>query len=95
MSLRLNCSPRFFAISATWLSLAAVFSIQSQVPLPGYRPPDSAKSGDNLVELTAISDHESVIPGSTVHIAARFEIEPDWHTYWHHSGDSGGPPVFD
>ncbi len=40
------------------------------------------------VELELISQGEAV-PGSETYVALRQKIEPQWHTYWRNSGDSG------
>jgi len=41
--------------------------------------------------FSLIAEHQQFVPGETVWIAARFEMNPGWHIYWEVSGDSGLP----
>ena len=48
-------------------------------------PASTARITAELVSMTA-----SATPGSTLILAVRQDIRPDWHTYWRNPGDSGG-----
>lgn len=52
---------------------------------------------------TASGDHvqvrwlapDSLAAGEATTIGFYFEVDPQWHVYWHNAGDSGAPPRFD
>ncbi|MGA0545077.1 protein-disulfide reductase DsbD family protein [Brevundimonas sp. VNH65] len=48
-------------------------------------PQRSERIEAELVAMTAWAT-----PGSTLMVAVRQDIRPDWHTYWRNPGDSGG-----
>lgn len=41
--------------------------------------------------MTAAADVDSLRPGQTFHLVARFTMAPGWHIYWKNPGDSGLP----
>lgn len=46
----------------------------------------------HAVTVRLIADNESsVVSGGAGFLALTFDIEPDWHLYWHNPGDSGFP----
>ncbi len=45
--------------------------------------------GASNVKASLISDKDSVKAGSSLYIALKQEINPDWHTYWRNYGDVG------
>jgi len=47
-------------------------------------------SGDRVVAKLLV-DATSVTPGDRVRAGVLFELDPGWHIYWRHSGDSGLP----
>lgn len=51
--------------------------------------------GSDLAEVSILSERDAIVPGETSWIAVHFAIEPEWHLYWKHAGDTGDPPIFD
>jgi thiol:disulfide interchange protein/DsbC/DsbD-like thiol-disulfide interchange protein len=47
--------------------------------------------GNELVKASLISDASSIAPGQKFRVGVLYRIEPGWHIYWKHSGDSGIP----
>ena len=47
--------------------------------------------GNALVKASLISDASSIAPGQKFRVGILYRIEPGWHIYWKHSGDSGIP----
>ena len=47
--------------------------------------------GNELVKASLISDASSITPGQKFRVGILYRIEPGWHIYWKHSGDSGIP----
>ena len=62
-----------------WLTASFAQARQS-VPL---------KTGNT--EITLISDHDTVAPGSSFTVALRMKFKGNWYTYWRNAGDSGEP----
>jgi DsbC/DsbD-like thiol-disulfide interchange protein len=62
-------------------------------PASAFSAPGSAPSaepaGEDLVALSLIADRAAVVPGQPVTLAARFDIDPEWHIYWENPGESG------
>lgn len=79
--MKLNMT-RLFAIV---LCLFTVFGFS----LAQARQSESVDTGKVVASL--ISSHDTVAPGSTVHLALRTELDDGWHTYWRNPGDSGEP----
>ena len=42
-------------------------------------------------KLSLIKDHSSFIPGTSINMGLKIEMDEGWHTYWKNPGDSGGP----
>lgn len=42
-------------------------------------------------KLSLIKDHSSFIPGTSINMGLKIEMDKGWHTYWKNPGDSGGP----
>lgn len=38
-----------------------------------------------------LAEQQQVTPGSTLHLAVAFSIQPGWHVYWKNPGDTGLP----
>ena len=51
--------------------------------------PAAEPSGEELVALSLIADRAAVVPGQPLTLAARFDIDPEWHIYWENPGESG------
>ena len=44
---------------------------------------------DQNTTFTLVPQGETFTPGDTLWVAARLDMNPDWHTYWEFQGDSG------
>lgn len=51
--------------------------------------PSAEPSGEDLVALSLLADRAAVVPGQPLTLAARFDIDPEWHIYWENPGESG------
>jgi thiol:disulfide interchange protein/DsbC/DsbD-like thiol-disulfide interchange protein len=73
--------------SQAWLAgiLLLLFSILS-VPVQANPVRTPHLSAELLSEVEVVS------PGLSFWVALRFQLEPDWHTYWKNPGDSGEAP---
>jgi DsbC/DsbD-like thiol-disulfide interchange protein len=49
----------------------------------------AAEPGGDLVALSLVADSAAVLPGGTLILAARFDIDPGWHIYWENPGEAG------
>lgn len=61
-------------------------------PAVAQAPPAAASaepSGEDLVAFSLIADRAAVVPGQPITLAARFDIDPEWHIYWENPGESG------
>ena len=52
-------------------------------------------NGKELVKAALISDVSAIKPGQKFRLGVLYNIEPGWHIYWKHSGDSGIPTKID
>lgn len=50
---------------------------------------ESARVRSAHTEASLVSEYTAVQPGKLVRVALRLQTDPDWHTYWSNSGDSG------
>ncbi len=50
-----------------------------------------ADTGSRHVRVDLLADASAVRPGQPFTVAVRFAIDPGWHIYWTHPGDSGLP----
>lgn len=41
------------------------------------------------VTLSLVPEHRGAAPGQRLAVAVRFQLEPGWHVYWEHPGQSG------
>lgn len=72
---------------AAW-SLASV--AHASAPIPDSATSAGAPEGDqNRVEATLLFDAAQVAPGDTFRVGVHFRMDPDWHIYWRHAGESG------
>jgi len=69
-------------------SLAVALVATLLVPAIGRAQP-----GSDLVDASLLADADRVLPGATITLGVRLDIEEDWHVYWLNPGDSGMPPV--
>ncbi len=46
------------------------------------------------IEVSLLSDQESITPGVPFNLGVHFKPEPGWHIYWKNPGDSGLAPKF-
>lgn len=72
-------------------SIASVLAIGGAGP-KGQAPEVADGEGRPHVALSLVGETTSLTPGTTAYLAARFEIEPGWHTYWEGLNDTGMPP---
>lgn len=42
--------------------------------------------------IELVAEQSRVVPGRTIHLGLRFQMEKGWHIYWVNPGDSGEPP---
>ena len=47
------------------------------------------------VEAELVSERTAAEPGTTLTVALRLRIIPEWHTYWRNPGDSGEPTTLE
>ncbi len=47
------------------------------------------------VKASLVSDSTGIVPGGKFKLGVKFDIAPNWHTYYKEPGDSGMPPSFD
>lgn len=59
--------------------------------LPWSGAAQGKPEGNELVKASLISDASSITPGQKFRVGILYRIEPGWHIYWKHSGDSGIP----
>jgi thiol:disulfide interchange protein/DsbC/DsbD-like thiol-disulfide interchange protein len=59
--------------------------------LPWSGAAQGKPDGNELVKASLISDASSIAPGQKFRVGILYRIEPGWHIYWKHSGDSGIP----
>lgn len=52
---------------------------------------ESALIDTGNVNTQLVSTHNDVVPGQTLHVALRTNMDPGWHVYWINPGDSGEP----
>jgi DsbC/DsbD-like thiol-disulfide interchange protein len=52
---------------------------------------DENKTAADFVSLRVTADTATITPGLTFHLAFIFDVDPHWHIYWIHPGDSGMP----
>ncbi len=57
---------------------------------PGVRGEGGLDQGDPRVVGELLVDATAVRPGDRVQVGVLFTMDPDWHIYWRHPGDSGG-----
>ncbi|MBP9865827.1 MAG: septum formation protein Maf [Candidatus Omnitrophica bacterium] len=50
---------------------------------------ESGKVRSEHAEASLISEYTAVQPGKPMRVALKLKTDPDWHTYWINSGDSG------
>ena len=49
----------------------------------------SASAASTNVEATLLTEHAAARPGRPFWVGVRLVMNPGWHTYWRHPGDSG------
>ena len=59
--------------------------------LPWSGAAQGKPDGNELVKASLISDASSIAPGQKFRVGILYRIEPGWHIYWKHPGDSGIP----
>ena len=83
------------------LALVALLLLFTGTARASVDVPDSAfaaganDSGNPRVETRLLVDVAETTPGSTIRIGVLFTMDPDWHIYWHNSGNSGLPTRVD
>lgn len=73
---------------STLSAVTVLTGLCAAVAPAGAQPP----SGDTLIKPSILVDTTAVEPGKPFRAGILLSIEPGWHTYWQHPGDSGEPP---
>lgn len=73
------------SLLAAWLALAP----------PGARAADWASGFAELAHSRVRLLAGPALADGTRLVGVQIQLDPGWHTYWRHPGDSGVPPVFD
>ena len=63
------------------------------IPLLDQVSGQNPVSEQNPVSLSLLSDKTAAVPGTTLHVAVRAKIAPEWHIYWTNPGETGLPTV--
>lgn len=84
-------------LSATFFIAAGAMSVAAWAQLPSSSLSGGAAASGSVVttdqvraELLAWAP-QGVVPGQPVWVGLQLDHQPDWHTYWKNSGDSGLP----
>ena len=56
---------------------------------------EDAEPDEHNTTFTLIAEGDTFKPGEIIWVAARLEMNPEWHTYWEFTGDSGIPTTID
>jgi thiol:disulfide interchange protein DsbD len=72
----------------------AIFLGSGVVACPGVGDVET-KDGRQLVKASLVTDVCAIQSGQKFRIGVLYQIEPGWHIYWKHSGDSGIPTKID
>lgn len=64
-------------------------SAPAVAPAPAPAAASTEPSGEDLVAFSLIADRAALRPGQPMTLAARFDIDPEWHIYWENPGESG------
>lgn len=67
----------------------AILFFISAIPMQQLFAVESSPVRSKHTEASLISEYTAVQPGKPLRIALRLKTDPDWHTYWMNSGDSG------
>jgi thiol:disulfide interchange protein DsbD len=76
------------------IALVLAFLLTSALPAWGAtdsRGESAYDEGEARVAAELLVDAAGVRPGEAVRVGVLFTMDPGWHIYWHHPGDSGGP----
>ena len=71
------------------MGMLLALAMTSAAPTIAVAQQSNSPSKHVITDLVA--DHTGIVPGETIHIALRQQIQKGWHTYWRNSGDSGEP----
>lgn len=74
-------------------ALVAVLSVGG--PTAWAQSVGSADGDSPHSEATLVSERAGVVPGQSVTVALRIEMEEGWHSYWKNPGASGEPTSID
>jgi DsbC/DsbD-like thiol-disulfide interchange protein len=55
----------------------------------------SAMQAQQHAMVSLVAERSAAVPGQTLSVGLRFELDPHWHIYWRNPGDSGGPPTIE
>ena len=69
---------------------------KEEAKLPATAPsakdaPEGSKAEKPRVVAQLIADSDTYIPGETFRAGVHFTLDPEWHIYWHYSGQAGLP----
>ncbi len=87
---RLRMMTRAVLISIAFLPWFALSTLSAE-PDPGPRGEYVLGVSGDRVAAELLVDATSVAAGERVRVGVLFDLDPGWHIYWRHSGDSGLP----
>ena len=85
---RLRIMTRAVLTSIAFLPWFALRTFSAE-PDPGPRGEYVLGVSGDRVAAELLVDASSVAPGDRVRVGVLFDLDPGWHIYWRHSGDSG------
>lgn len=78
---------RLNAVQRRWLAIGALFWLLAAATAWGQDEPE--------VGVSLLADKSAAVPGGTVELAVRLDIESEWHIYWRNRGEGGMEPSFE
>ncbi len=81
---------RLFSLFAAFVLFGHTASAQIRSVFNSVAVAPPAPQGPH-VRASLVAERSAFVPGDTVWLALRMEMDPEWHTYWINPGDSGMP----
>ena len=88
-----SAAPPAPAVAAEAPASASAAPAAGDAPVAGDVPAEETAAEEpipeDLVRASLLADVTRIVPGQTMVVAARFDIEPGWHIYWQNPGEAG------